>query len=68
MWPTQEEIQRTNERVTILMNQVNQRVNLQLLFDEAMNINPNHTSGEYATQLNDLKLFLFTTMSLYEEN
>ena len=60
-WPTKDEIHKTNMKVVELGNKMNSidtyalHSTLEQLFNEAMTINPNHVSGEYADNLMKIK-------------
>ena len=64
-WPTKDEIHQTNMKVVELQNKINSIDTYALystweqLFNEAMTINPNHVSGEYADNLTKIKYKLY---------
>ena len=70
-FPTHDEITQNNIKVHELVvraNQIDNTLNdYQTIFNEAMVLNPNHTSGSYANQLNQLKYNLYERI-LFIEN
>jgi hypothetical protein len=64
-WPTPDDIQVNNAKVILLVQRYHsaEQTDLETIFNEALQINPNHTSIEYADKLNILKFNLYQQLN-----
>lgn len=69
-WPTPDDIQLNNAKVVLLMERYHsaQLTDLETIFNDALQINPNHTSIEYADKLNTLKFNVYQQINNNNNN